>query len=180
LLNHRRQAQCPGWTFEQLPFFFRAFQVGGRSQNVSDNLELFLKSVLSLIFGKCFGHVLANFVAGCLFFGTKMMQQWSQNPETVISGPHRWPRGVQDGIFEDFWIIFGVTLGTLGTHVSALVRAPALHPMRRGDPLYHYLSPRARAIPIRLIKCSSTCTIRYYWSNMFIFVALQVCQHILQ
>ena len=76
--------------------------------------------------GKLFGHILANFVPGCLFFDTEMDQEWGQHPETVTPGPHRWPRGVHDGIFDDLLIIFGITLGTRGAHVSAFLQSAFL------------------------------------------------------
>ena len=60
---------------------------------------------------------------GGLFFGTKMLPKWRLNPENVTPGPHRWPRGGRDGIFVDFWTIFGITLGTRGTYFSALLRS---------------------------------------------------------
>ena len=41
----------------------------------------------------------------------------------VTPGLDRWSRGARDRIFDDFVLIFGVTFGTLGAHVAALLRS---------------------------------------------------------
>jgi len=52
-----------------------------------------------------------------------MVPKWSQNPEKVTPGPHRRPRGARDGILTFFSVIFGVTFGARGAHVSVLLRS---------------------------------------------------------
>ena len=41
----------------------------------------------------------------------------------VTPGLDRWSRGARELIFDDFVLIFGVTFGTLGAQVAALLRS---------------------------------------------------------
>ena len=56
-----------------------------------------------------------------------MVAKWCQNQENLILEPRRWPRGAQDGIFYDFVVNFGISFGTPGARVSALLRSVFFH-----------------------------------------------------